>query len=90
MVTMPKRATNRAAAAAAAAAASSSTAAPTRAAAAATRAPAPQVDFLILSIMSAVVPMIEAKCGEMNTRDRNTLKRRIEKAVRSFVAGGAK
>jgi hypothetical protein len=46
------------------------------------------VDFLILSIMSAVVPMIEAKCGEMNKRDRNTLQRRIEKAVRSFIAGG--
>lgn len=48
---------------------------------------AAQVDFLILSIMSAAVPMIEAKCGEMNKRDRNTLKRRIEKAVRSFVGG---
>ena len=48
----------------------------------------PQVDFLILSIMSAVVPMIEAKCGEMNKRDRNTLQRRIEKAVRLFVGGG--
>ena len=50
----------------------------------------PQVDFLILSIMSAVVPMIEAKCGEMNKRDRNTLQRRIEKAVRSFVGGAAR
>jgi len=50
--------------------------------------PAAQVEFLIMSIMSAVVPMIEAKCGEMNKRDRNTLKRRIEKAVRAFVAGG--
>ena len=49
---------------------------------------AAQVDFLILSIMSAVVPMIEAKCGEMNKRDRGTLQRHIEKAVRSFVAGG--
>ena len=49
-----------------------------------------QVEFLILSIMSAVVPMIEAKCGEINKRDRGTLQRRIEKAVRSFVAGGAR
>ena len=49
--------------------------------------PAAQVDFLILSIMSAVVPMIEAKCGLMNKRDRNTLQRHIEKAVRSFVGG---
>ena len=47
----------------------------------------PQVDFLIMSIMSAVVPMIEAKCGELNKRDRNTLQRRIEKAVRAFVGG---
>lgn len=48
----------------------------------------PQVDFLILSIMSAVVPMIEAKCGELNKRDRGTLQRRIEKAVRAFVNPG--
>ena len=45
----------------------------------------PQVEFLILSIMSAVVPIIETKCGEMNKRDRNTLRRRIENAVREFV-----
>ncbi len=51
--------------------------------------PDPQVDFLIMSIMSAVIPMIEAKCGEMNKRDQNTLKRRIEKAVRGFVGAGA-
>jgi hypothetical protein len=51
---------------------------------------AAQVDFLILSILSAVVPMIEAKCGAMNRRGRNALQRRIEKAVRSFVAGGSK
>jgi hypothetical protein len=48
----------------------------------------PQVEFLIMSIMSAVVPMIEAKCGVINQRDRNTLQRRIEKAVRPFVAAG--
>lgn len=48
----------------------------------------PQLDFLILSIMSAVVPMIEAKCGELNKRDRGTLQRRIEKAVRAFVNPG--
>ena len=35
--------------------------------------------------MSAVVPMIEAKCGEMNKRDRGTLRRHIEKAVRQFI-----
>ena len=47
----------------------------------------PQVDFLVLSIMSAVVPMIEAKCGTVNERDQNTLKRHVEKAVREFVRG---
>jgi hypothetical protein len=44
----------------------------------------------MLSIMSAVVPMIGARCGALNKCDTNTLKRRIEKAVRSFVACGAK
>jgi hypothetical protein len=56
-----------------------------RAARASASAADPQVEFLILSIMSAVVPMIEAKCGAMNKRDRNTLQRRIEKAVRAFA-----
>jgi hypothetical protein len=49
-----------------------------------------QADFLIMSIMSAVVPMIEAKCGTLNKRDANTLKRRIEKAVRLFVGNPKK
>src|SRR5687768_4246777 len=52
---------------------------------AATSAQSAQVDFLILSIMSAVVPMIEAKCGTMNMRDQNTLERHVETAVRQFV-----
>jgi len=47
-----------------------------------------QVDFLILSIMSAVVPMIESKCGTLNKRDQNTLKRHIEKAVRGLCGRG--
>jgi hypothetical protein len=46
-----------------------------------------QADFLVLSIMSAVVPMIESKCGTLNKRDTNTLKRHIEKAVREFIKG---
>ncbi len=50
-------------------------------------AAASQADFLVLSIMSAVVPMIEAKCGAMNKRDRNTLQRHVEKAVRQFIRG---
>ena len=40
-----------------------------------------EVEFLIMSIMSAVVPMIEAKRGELEKRDRNRLMRRIDKAV---------
>jgi len=55
--------------------------------AAASAARTSQGDFLVLSIMFAVVPMIEAKCGTMNKRDRNTLQRHIEKAVRSFIQG---
>jgi hypothetical protein len=54
---------------------------------AARAAPASQADFLVLSIMSAVVPMIEARCGALNKRDRGTLQRHVEKAVRQFVAG---
>jgi hypothetical protein len=46
-----------------------------------------QADFLVLSIMSAVVPMIEAKCGTLNKRDTKTLKRHVEKAVREFIKG---
>ena len=46
-----------------------------------------QADFLVLSIMSAVVPMIEAKCGTLNKRGANTLKRHVEKAVRELVQG---
>src|SRR5438552_2199838 len=41
----------------------------------------PQAEFLIMSIMSAVVPMIEANCGTMNQRDHNTLGRRIDLMV---------
>jgi hypothetical protein len=53
-----------------------------------TSAHASQADFLVMSFMSAVVPMIKAKCGTLNKRDANTLKRRIEKVVREFVKGG--
>ena len=44
-----------------------------------------QVEFLVMSIMSAVIPMIESKCGSLNKRDQNTLKRHVEKAVRTFA-----
>jgi hypothetical protein len=43
-----------------------------------------------MSIMSAVVPIIEGKCGAMNKRHRGTLQRRIEKAVRAFIRGAKK
>ncbi len=45
----------------------------------------PSVDFLVMSLMSAIVPMIEAKCGTLNKRDQGTLKRHVEKAVRAIA-----
>jgi hypothetical protein len=49
----------------------------------------PHIDFLILSIVSAVVPRSEAKCEVMIKRDQGTLKRQVEKAVRSFAGKSA-
>ena len=37
------------------------------------------------ALNDVVVAMIEAKCSTLNKRDQNTLKRRIRKAVESFV-----
>jgi hypothetical protein len=42
-------------------------------------------ELLIDALNGVVVEMIEAKCGELNKRDRNTLKRHIRKAVEAFV-----
>jgi len=42
-------------------------------------------DLLVEALNDLVVEMIEAKCTTLNKRDQNTLKRRIRKAVESFV-----
>jgi hypothetical protein len=42
-------------------------------------------DLLVETLNDLVVEMIEAKCTTLNKRDQNTLKRRIRKAVESFV-----
>ncbi|HTL28492.1 MAG TPA: hypothetical protein VL282_04705 [Tepidisphaeraceae bacterium] len=42
-------------------------------------------ELLIEALNDLVVEMIQAKCGALNKRDQNTLKRRISKAVESFV-----
>lgn len=44
-----------------------------------------QVHFLIMSIMSAVVQMVEAKCAKLTSREQKTLQRHIEKAINGFV-----
>jgi len=41
--------------------------------------------LLIDALTDVVKEMVEAKCSELNKRDQNTLKRRIRKAVESFV-----
>jgi hypothetical protein len=42
-------------------------------------------DLLVEALNDLVVEMIEARCTTLNKRDQNTLKRRIRKAVESFV-----
>jgi hypothetical protein len=68
--------------------------APARAAARARRddsqADDSHAEFLVLALMSAIVPIIEARCGALNKRDVNTLKRHVEKAVRQFIQGAQK
>ena len=49
-----------------------------------------EAEFLVIAIVEAVVPIIETKCGELSKRDRSALKRRVDKAVRSFIAGTEK
>jgi hypothetical protein len=42
-------------------------------------------DLLVEALNDLVIEMVEAKCSTLNERDQNTLKRRIRKAVESFV-----
>jgi hypothetical protein len=41
--------------------------------------------MLVLTLSEVVADMVQAKCGDLSKRDRNTLQRRINKAVGEFV-----
>jgi hypothetical protein len=53
--------------------------------------PAPAADaalrILLSTLTDLVVEMVEAKCQTINGRERKTLERRIDKAIRLFVEG---
>jgi hypothetical protein len=55
------------------------------------RQPAPAVEagvqLLLSTLTDLVVEMVEAKCQTLTNRERNTLERRIDKALRLFVQG---
>ena len=46
-----------------------------------------QVQLLMSALTDVVVDMIHAKCKTITNRERQTLERRIEKAIRLFVEG---
>lgn len=46
-----------------------------------------QVQLLMGALSDLVLEMIEAKCKTITNRERQTLERRIEKAIRLFVQG---
>ena len=46
-----------------------------------------QVQLLMTALADVVVEMVEAKCKTITNRERQTLERRIEKAIRLFVEG---
>ena len=53
--------------------------------------PAPAVEanvqLLLSTLTDLVVEMVEAKCQTLTNRERKTLERRIDKALRLFVQG---
>ena len=53
--------------------------------------PAPAVEaglqLLLSTLTELVVDMVEAKCQTITNRERKTLERRIDKALRLFVEG---
>ena len=53
--------------------------------------PAPAVEaglqLLLSTLTDVVVDMVEAKCHTITNRERKTLERRIDKAIRLFVQG---
>ena len=47
----------------------------------------PAMQLLLSTLTDLVVEMVEAKCQTITGRERKTLERRIDKAIRSFVQG---
>jgi hypothetical protein len=60
---------------------------PARAESATSPAVDAQVQLLMTALADVVVEMVEAKCKTITNRERQTLERRIEKAIRLFVEG---
>ena len=46
-----------------------------------------QVQLLMTALTDVVIEMIQAKCKTITNRERQTLERRIERAIRLFVEG---
>ena len=47
----------------------------------------PALQVLLATLTDLVVEMVEAKCQTITNRERKTLERRIDKAIRLFVEG---
>jgi hypothetical protein len=47
----------------------------------------PALQLLLSTLTDLVVEMVEAKCQTITNRERKTLERRIDKAIRLFVEG---
>jgi len=47
----------------------------------------PAMQLLLSTLTDLVVEMVEAKCQTITGRERKTLERRIDKAIRLFVQG---
>ena len=47
----------------------------------------PALQLLLATLTDLVVDMVEAKCQTITSRERKTLERRIDKAIRLFVQG---
>jgi len=52
-----------------------------------TDATEPAMQLLLSTLTDLVVEMVEAKCQTITGRERKTLERRIDKAIRLFVQG---
>ena len=47
----------------------------------------PALQLLLATLTDLVVEMVEAKCQTITNRERKTLERRIDRAIRLFVEG---